>query len=64
MEKEFTKEDSDSIKVSKSTTGKYSWDIKVYFKESFDMNPKSKDIIERIKQIHDKLKETFENEKS
>ena len=47
-----------SIKVSKGMTGKYSFDVKLYFGLEEDEDA----ILKRIKNIHNKLEEQYKNE--
>ena len=57
METEIKHEKQDSISISKGTTGKYGWSIKLYFEDGTEV---AEQIIERIKGLNDKLKETFD----
>lgn len=55
---EYESEKNSSIKVSKTSTNKYSWEIKLYFDLGNDENL----ILDRIKRINDKLDATYKNE--
>lgn len=44
-----------SIKVSKTTKGDYSWEIKIYY----DDDKKEKEVINRIENINRTLKQKF-----
>jgi len=54
---EYETEKNSSIKLSKTSTGKYSWDIKLYFDLSNDEDL----ILERINRIHKKMEATYKN---
>ena len=54
---EYETEKNSSIKLSKTSTGKYSWDIKLYFDLSNDEDL----ILERINRIHKKMEVTYKN---
>ena len=56
MDKTMNNEKQSSIGISKTSTGKYSWDLKLYFNES-DENPS--DIIARLKMIDNEMKTNF-----
>lgn len=52
-------EKQDSIKVSKSTTGKYSWDIKLYYDSSKVLG---KDVIGHLKELDRQLQLEFDTQ--
>lgn len=51
----------DSISVSRTSKGAYSWDIKRYFDASIDDHEL---VIKHMKRIEEKLKEVFRNDKN
>lgn len=51
---------TDSVSVTKTTTGKYSWDIKVYNDDLTD-DAKRDAVLEKIKGIDAKLRENFKD---
>ena len=53
---EKTHEKQDSIKLSRTSKGLYSWDIKIYHDDN------AEDTIRKIKEIDKKLKGEFNNE--
>ena len=44
-----------SISVSKGMTGKYGWDVKIYFKEE----QKNEEVLNRLFELETKLKEKY-----
>ncbi|MFA5412895.1 MAG: hypothetical protein WC350_06130 [Candidatus Micrarchaeia archaeon] len=52
---------TDSISVSKTSTGKYSWDVKIYTDDLLD-EEKCRQVIEKIRGIHTTLAEKFKGE--
>ena len=59
MEAEIKSEKQDSIKLSKTSTGKYSHEIKLYFDDKDD---KAETIIDRIKLLDQTMKDSFKEE--
>lgn len=55
---DYENEKNSSIKLSKTSTGKFSWEIKLYFDLSNDEDL----ILERINRIHKKMEATYKNE--
>ena len=55
-------EKTDSISLSKTSTGKYSFDVKIYSKDLLAEGEDAK-ILKKISEIHDKLAEKFPSEK-
>jgi len=56
-ELEYTNERQDSIKIGRTSTGKYTWEIKLYYNE--DTIPKYPEVITKIREINKSLEESF-----
>ncbi len=58
MSEQIFREKTDSISVSKTSTGKYSWDVKIYSNDLM-VTGEQISVIEQIKNIHNRLLEQF-----
>jgi len=56
MEKHTEKQDS--IKLSRTSKGLYSWDIKLYF-DDYNRFTNAEETIQRIKQLDQKMRDEF-----
>lgn len=54
----FLDRKTDSISLSKTSTGKFSWDVKVYTEDLLDEAQKQR-VIEQIKKINKELADVF-----
>jgi hypothetical protein len=59
MEKELINERQDSISLSRTSKGQYSWDIKLYYNI---VETSHETIITKIAEINNNLKERFKSE--
>jgi len=59
MENEINSEKQDSIKLTKTSTGKYTKEIKLYFDDGVDTGEKA---IERIKKLLSIMEDSFKEE--
>lgn len=57
----IVKEKTDSISLSRTSTGKYSWDIKIY-SENLMVASEQDSVIAQIGSIHNKLQSRFSPE--
>jgi hypothetical protein len=56
---QIIKDKQSSVEVNRTSTGKYSWSVKIYFNEEETENEK---VLEKVKSIEEKLKERYGNE--
>lgn len=60
-ETEIIRDKTDSISVSRTSTGKYSWDVKIYSKNLVD-EVEAEIVFERVKLLHEKLRKEYGGE--